>query len=149
MSASPPLPRVARSLSGAEDLAARLREWLAGSRRLLVLTGAGASTDSGIPDYRGPNGSYSKGHKPMTHQETVKLLQSRVRACWWGPRAPKGLKLEGKNEGNLMDGKAIDGTYGKLETSHSIVKQHTRSAKKLMHEGNSGGGGAPTRDLSE
>ena len=26
-----------------------------------------------------------KTGKPMTHQETVKLLQSRVRACWWGP----------------------------------------------------------------
>jgi hypothetical protein len=31
--------------------------------------GAGVSTESGIPDYRSPNGSYSRGHKPMTHQE--------------------------------------------------------------------------------
>ena len=85
MSASPPLPRVARSLSGAEDLAARLREWLAGSRRLLVLTGAGASTDSGIPDYRGPNGSYSKGHKPMTHQEFVGSDANRRR--YWARSA--------------------------------------------------------------
>eukprot|EP00752_Nemacystus_decipiens_P008702 g7767.t1 len=35
----------------------------------IVLTGAGMSTDSGIPDYRGPRGSYSRGHKPMTHDE--------------------------------------------------------------------------------
>ena len=35
---------------------------------VMVLTGAGVSTESGVPDYRGPQGSLSR-HRPMTYQE--------------------------------------------------------------------------------
>lgn len=41
------------------------------SGRVVVVTGAGCSTESNIPDYRGPNGAYNTGFKPMTHQQVA------------------------------------------------------------------------------
>ena len=50
--------------------AASLRDWLGRHQRVFVLTGAGCSTASGIPDYRDANGDW-KRTPPITLQALV------------------------------------------------------------------------------
>jgi NAD-dependent deacetylase sirtuin 4 len=55
-------------------------------RRAVVLAGAGCSTESGIPDYRGPEGSL-RVRAPIQYQEFVRSEASRIR--YWA-RATAG-----------------------------------------------------------
>ncbi|MFY1677246.1 NAD-dependent protein deacetylase [Streptomyces sp. WMMC905] len=55
---------------------------------VLVLSGAGLSTESGIPDYRGQGGSLER-HTPMTYQDFV--ADPRARRRYWA-RSHLGLR---------------------------------------------------------
>jgi len=64
----------------AQRAADQLRGWLDAHRCMLVLTGAGISTASGIPDYRGPDGLW-KRRAPITYQAFVR--DPAMRARYW------------------------------------------------------------------
>jgi NAD-dependent SIR2 family protein deacetylase len=57
-----------------------LRQVLEQSRRTVVLSGAGCSTASGIPDYRGPDGEW-KRRQPVRYGEFVR--SEAVRQRYW------------------------------------------------------------------
>ncbi|MBW8826945.1 MAG: NAD-dependent deacylase [Acidobacteria bacterium] len=44
----------------ADDVVSQVAGWVAEAQRIVALTGAGISTESGIPDFRGPNGIWTK-----------------------------------------------------------------------------------------
>ena len=65
-----------RPMLSLEQFAAKIRE----SNRVVIFTGAGISTESGIPDFRGPDGIWTR-YKPITFQEYVASEEARL-AAW-------------------------------------------------------------------
>src|SRR3954451_7028165 len=69
------------------DPIARARSLVEEARRIVVLTGAGISTDSGIPDFRGPNGVWTKNPKAeRTSNIEYYLADPEVRRLAWQGR---------------------------------------------------------------
>lgn len=64
-----------------DEAADRLAEFIHRHPALMVLTGAGVSTDSGIPDYRDHQGDW-KRKQPVQHQDFMGSLATRQR--YWG-----------------------------------------------------------------
>ena len=58
----------------------RLRDMLGRARRVAIFTGAGISTESGIPDFRSPGGVWSR-MSPIYFQEFVASEEKR-REAW-------------------------------------------------------------------
>jgi NAD-dependent deacetylase len=66
---------------------ADVRGWIADAQRIVVLTGAGISTDSGIPDFRGPNGLWTRN--PAAEKASTLsnyLNDEEVRRAAWQTR---------------------------------------------------------------
>jgi len=78
----PPDPQTLLTPFQLESKISDLVDWFEGKKNVLVITGAGLSTESGIPDYRGSNGSYHRGHKPMIHDQFISSASQRQR--YWG-----------------------------------------------------------------
>ncbi|MET0526183.1 MAG: NAD-dependent protein deacetylase [Nocardioides sp.] len=105
-------------------------------RPLVVLTGAGLSTDSGIPDYRGPG---SPARTPMTYQEFVSGPSAQQR--YWA-RSHLGWSRMGRaepNEGHralaaldpeLLITQNVDGLH-EAAGSRRLVALHGRIAEVI------------------
>lgn len=94
--------------------------WIREARRIVVLTGAGISTDSGIPDFRGPQGVWTKNpeaEKMATIQNYMADPEVRKRA--WQNRAQN---FERRAEPNVGHHSLVElERQGKL---HTLVTQN-------------------------
>ncbi len=72
------------------DLVERAAGLLTGRSRILVFTGAGISTESGIPDFRGPDGVWTKiDPAEFTYDRYISNPETRKRS--WQMRAASGI----------------------------------------------------------
>jgi NAD-dependent deacetylase len=81
---------------------ADVRSWVRDAKRIVVLTGAGISTDSGIPDFRGPQGVWTKN--PVAEKMSnihYYLADPEVRKASWQNRLASPAWSAKPNPGHL------------------------------------------------
>jgi NAD-dependent deacetylase len=115
------------------------RAWIYAARRIVVLTGAGISTDSGIPDFRGPQGVWTKNpqaEKMATLQHYVadpevrkRSWQDRLASPAWHAKPNAGhqalVALERRGTLDTLITQNVDGLHQLAGTSPDrIVEIH-------------------------
>ncbi len=118
--------------TGSED---DVRAWLSAARRVVVLTGAGISTESGIPDFRGPQGVWTRdpqAQRLFTLQNYVADPEVR-RQAWrnrrehpaWSARPNAGhealVTLERAGILRALITQNIDGLHARAGSSPDVV----------------------------
>jgi NAD-dependent SIR2 family protein deacetylase len=98
---------------------------LLAGRSIVVLTGAGLSTDSGIPDYRGPG---SPNRTPMTYQEFVSGPTARQR--YWA-RSHLGWTRMGGAEPNAGH-RALAAVDPELLITQNVDGLHERAGSRRV-----------------
>jgi len=117
----------------------RVRGWFESAQRIVVLTGAGISTESGIPDFRGPQGLWTKDpmaeklsniHYYMSDPEVRKASwRARLHHPAWAARPNAGhlaiAALEKRGKLHMLITQNIDELHQKAGNSpDKIVEVH-------------------------
>jgi NAD-dependent deacetylase len=120
--------------------------WIRSARNVVALTGAGISTDSGIPDFRGPNGVWTKDPKAERLSTLANYLadpEVRVRA-WqlrlehpaWTAAPSAGhralAELERKDRLQTLVTQNIDGLHQAAGTSPARLVEIHGTMREVM-----------------
>jgi len=132
-----------------QDLIERARLWVDSSRRVVVLTGAGISTESGIPDFRGPQGVWTRNpaaERLSTLQHYLADAQVR-KAAWqgrldhpaWNARPNAGhlalVQLEKRGLLHALITQNIDELHqGAGNSPHRVIELHGTLRKVVCWE---------------
>jgi NAD-dependent protein deacetylase/lipoamidase len=128
------------------NLIAAARSWIDEARRAVVLTGAGISTDSGIPDFRGPQGMWTKNplaekmsniHYYLADREVRKLAwQNRMASPAWTAMPNAGhlalVHLEKQGKLHALITQNIDELHQQAGNSREKVIEVHGSMRRFM-----------------
>jgi NAD-dependent deacetylase len=124
---------------GTETLIGTVRGWVETARRVVALTGAGISTDSGIPDFRGPQGAWTRNpeaEKMATIQHYMadpdvrkRAWQSRLESPAWLAKPNDGhralVELEHRGKLDTLITQNVDGLHQAAGSSpERVVEVH-------------------------
>jgi NAD-dependent deacetylase len=139
-------PERAQEATGTLEQAAA---WIAEARSILVLTGAGISTDSGIPDYRGPQGTWTKNpaaerlatieHYLSDPDVRRRAWRNRTGSPIWSAQPNIGhrvlVDLERRGQLNLLVTQNVDGLHLMAGTSPDrLVEIHGNARSATCFE---------------
>jgi NAD-dependent deacetylase len=130
----------------AADLIAQARGWVDNAAAVVVLTGAGISTDSGIPDFRGPQGLWTKNplaekmsniHYYLADREVRKLAwQNRLASPAWSAKPNAGhvalVHLEKRGKLHALITQNIDELHQQAGNSQDRVIEVHGSMRRFM-----------------
>jgi len=117
------------------DTYAEIAAWLRDAHHVVVLTGAGISTESGIPDFRGPNGVWTKNpaaekaahidHYVGDPDVRVRAWQNRLHSEVWNAEPNAGHRalaaLEQKVAFDALLTQNIDGLHHAAGSSPELI----------------------------
>jgi NAD-dependent deacetylase len=122
-----------------ENNVARLKAMLDKCQRAVVFTGAGISTESGIPDFRSPGGIWSK-HKPVDFSEFIVSAEARRDAWRLKLMFDKDMKKAEPNRGHRAISKLVELGIVSHVITQNVDGLHQRSgvpdAKMIELHGN-------------
>jgi NAD-dependent deacetylase len=123
-----------------------VRRWVDAAQRVVVLTGAGISTDSGIPDFRGPQGVWTRNplaeklsniHHYLADPEVRKASwQSRLNHPAWQAKPNPGhlaiVELERQRKLHALITQNIDELHQVAGNSPDVVIEVHGSMRRFM-----------------